>query len=63
MNAITTSPARDSFGPPLPAPTQARARSLYNELRAEGLTERDMMALVGELMGLVTDEMRSHSRG
>lgn len=75
MDAITTSSARDSFGSTLrvssggirpadgPQPTEARARSLYNELRAEGLTERDVMALVGELMGLVTDEMRSHSEG
>jgi hypothetical protein len=63
MDAITTSPARDSFGPPLVSQPEVRARSLYNELRAEGLTERDMMTLVGELMGLVTDEMRSHSEG
>jgi hypothetical protein len=30
-------------------------------LRADGLTEKDVMALVGELMGLVTAEMRGNS--
>ncbi len=42
-------------------PPDALARSLYGKLRAEGLTETDMMALVGELMGLVTAEMRGDS--
>jgi hypothetical protein len=44
-----------------PVPPDALARSLYGKLRAEGLTETDMMALVGELMGLVTAEMRGKS--
>jgi hypothetical protein len=44
-----------------PVPPEALARSLYGKLRAEGLTETDIMALVGELMGLVTAEMRSNS--
>jgi hypothetical protein len=44
-----------------PIPPDALARSLYGKLRAQGLTETDMMALCGELMGLVTAEMRGNS--
>lgn len=40
---------------------EALARSLYGKLRAEGLNENDIMAFVGELMGLVASEMRDKS--
>lgn len=34
------------------------AKSIYRELRATGLSERDVMALAGELLSLVASDVR-----
>jgi hypothetical protein len=34
------------------------ARSIYRELRASGYAERDVIALAGELLGMVTAEVK-----
>jgi hypothetical protein len=34
------------------------AKSIYRELRENGLGEREVMALAGELLGLVTTDVR-----
>ena len=35
------------------------AKSIYRELRATGYTEKDVMALAGELLGIVATEFKS----
>ncbi|HVH43417.1 MAG TPA: hypothetical protein VM925_13780 [Labilithrix sp.] len=35
------------------------AKSIYRELRASGYGEKDVMALAGELLGMVTSEVQS----
>jgi hypothetical protein len=35
------------------------AKNIYREFRAGGFSERDVMALAGELLGLVASEVRS----
>ena len=34
------------------------AKTIYRELRASGYEERDVMALAGELLGIVATEVR-----
>ena len=34
------------------------AKNIYREVRAGGLSERDVMALAGELLALVTNDVR-----
>ncbi|MFO0676716.1 MAG: hypothetical protein U0169_09285 [Polyangiaceae bacterium] len=34
------------------------AKSIYRELRASGYAERDVIALAGELLGMVTTEVK-----
>ncbi len=45
------------------APRDARAlpilaKTIYRELRSSGYTTKDVMALAGELLGLLTTEVR-----
>lgn len=35
------------------------AKTIYRELRATGYTEKDVMALAGELLGIVATEFKS----
>jgi hypothetical protein len=35
------------------------AKNIYREFRAGGFNERDVMALAGELLGLVASDVRS----
>lgn len=35
------------------------AKTIYRELRTSGYTERDVMSLASELLGMVTSEVRS----
>jgi hypothetical protein len=35
------------------------AKNIYREFRAGGFSERDVMALAGELLALVTSEVRN----
>jgi len=37
------------------------ARSIYRELRTSGFNESDVMALAGELLALLTSDVRNHS--
>ena len=37
------------------------AKTIYRELRANGFEERDVIALAGELLGLVTTEVKGRS--
>jgi hypothetical protein len=34
------------------------AKTIYRELRSSGYAERDVIALAGELLGMVTSEVR-----
>ncbi|MBX3218433.1 MAG: hypothetical protein KF850_40885 [Labilithrix sp.] len=34
------------------------AKTIYRELRASGYAEKDVVALAGELLGMVTSEVR-----
>lgn len=44
-----------------PRATRIVAKSIYRELRASGFTEKDVMALAGELLALVASDVR-HDR-
>jgi hypothetical protein len=41
-----------------PRAVRILAKSIYRDLRATGLSERDVMALAGELLSLVTTDVR-----
>lgn len=51
---------------PFEVPTASRdsrtvgilAKSIYRELRASGFAERDVMALAGELLGMVATDLK-----
>jgi hypothetical protein len=43
-----------------PRAVRILAKSIYRDLRATGLSERDVMALAGELLSLVTTDVRDH---
>jgi hypothetical protein len=52
-----------------PPPTQQTraleilAKTIYRELRTSGFETRHVIALAGELLGLVTDEVKSGATG
>ncbi|MBX3226644.1 MAG: hypothetical protein KIT84_31705 [Labilithrix sp.] len=48
----TTSGARDARA------VAILAKTIYRELRASGYAEKDVMALAGELLGMVTSEVQ-----
>jgi hypothetical protein len=39
------------------------AKTIYRELRQNGFEEHDVMALAGELLGLVTSEFKGRNGG
>jgi hypothetical protein len=39
------------------------AKTIYRELRSSGYAERDVIALAGELLGMVTTEVRGRRSG
>jgi hypothetical protein len=41
-----------------PRAVEILAKNIYREFRAGGFSERDVLALAGELLGLVTREVR-----
>jgi hypothetical protein len=43
-----------------PRAVRILAKSIYRELRATGFSERDVMALTGELLALLTTEVKGH---
>jgi len=42
-----------------PRAARILAKTIYRELRGSGFSERDVMALAGELLGLVASEVKS----
>jgi hypothetical protein len=38
------------------------AKTIYRELRSSGYAERDVMALAGELLGMVASEVKDRRR-
>jgi hypothetical protein len=53
----STSPDHD------PRSLKILAKSFYRELRGRGYDEREVVALVGELLGLVSTEVRERREG
>lgn len=49
------SPAKDARA------VQILAKNIYREFRAGGFTERDVLTLAGELLSLVTKDVRGDS--
>lgn len=41
-----------------PRAVRILAKSIYRELRGSGFSEKDVLALAGELLGLVTSEVK-----
>ena len=39
------------------------AKTIYRELRSSGYAERDVIALAGELLGMVTTEVKGRRSG
>ncbi|HYO96027.1 MAG TPA: hypothetical protein VER33_16020 [Polyangiaceae bacterium] len=50
-------PAKD------PRAVEILAKNIYREFRAGGFSERDVLALAGELLTLVTRDVRGEARG
>jgi hypothetical protein len=46
-----------------PRAVRILAKTMYRELRQSGLAEQDVMSIAGELLGLVTADMRSRRDG
>jgi hypothetical protein len=42
-----------------PRAVEILAKNIYREFRASGFSERDVLALAGELLGLVTRDVRA----
>ena len=42
-----------------PRAVQILAKNIYREFRASGFTEKDVLALAGELLSLVTSDVKS----
>ena len=42
-----------------PRAVQILAKNIYREFRASGFSERDVLALAGELLGLVTSDVKN----
>jgi len=53
MAQTVTQPTQD------PRAVAILAKNIYREFRAGGFSERDVMALAGELLSLVTTDVRS----
>jgi hypothetical protein len=51
-------PFDDTRGARDPRALAILAKTIYRELRASGYEERDVMALAGELLGIVASEVR-----
>lgn len=49
-------PAKD------PRAVQILAKNIYREFRAGGFSERDVLALAGELLSLVTHDVRGEAQ-
>jgi len=56
--ALPFDPQRGSHDPADPKALAILAKTIYRELRASGYAERDVMALAGELLGMVATEVK-----
>ena len=54
-------PFESSPAPNDPRAARILAKTIYRELRGSGFSARDVMALAGELLSLVTTEVRGQS--
>lgn len=54
---LTSEPPRD------PRAVRILAKTIYRELRQSGLAEQDVMSIAGELLGLVTTDMKLRRDG
>jgi hypothetical protein len=45
-----------------PRAVQILAKSIYRELRSSGFSEQDVLAFAGELLTLITSDVRSQSK-
>jgi hypothetical protein len=52
-------PFEVSSAPKDPRAARIVAKTIYRELRSGGFSERDVMALAGELLALVTTDMKA----
>lgn len=48
----------DSTSPRDPRAVAILAKTIYRELRSSGYSEKDVMALAGELLGMLTTDLR-----
>ena len=55
-------PFDTSRGPEDPRALKILAKTIYRELRSSGYAANDVMALAGELLGLVTSEVKDSRR-
>lgn len=55
-------PFETTSSPKDPRAARIVAKTIYRELRSGGFSERDVMALAGELLALVTSEMKAEQR-
>jgi len=46
-----------------PRAVRILAKNIYREFRASGFSEKDVLALAGELLGLVTSDVRDRRDG
>jgi hypothetical protein len=53
-----TQPGANPANPADPKALAILAKTIYRELRAGGYAERDVMALAGELLGMVATEVK-----
>lgn len=56
-------PVEMSADPKDPRAIRILAKSLYREIRGSGFCERDVMALAGELLALVTTDVNATRAG
>jgi hypothetical protein len=67
--AVSLTPAATPQGQPVapaePDPRRARilAASIYRELRAGGMSERDVLAIATELLSQLTSDLRASREG
>jgi len=56
-------PFETTPSPKDPRAARIVAKTIYRELRSGGFSERDVMALAGELLALVTTDMKAQVPG
>jgi hypothetical protein len=54
-------PSETKNDPSDPRAVRILAKSIYRELRATGFSERDVMALTGELLSLLTTDVKGQA--